>query len=109
MRNTGAAFSLFVGFSPYLMAIGLVMSIIVIFIHHFTTNKNPLFHTSLSFILGGSLGNLIDRALRGYVIDYIDLSFWPVFNLADIMINLGAAMFLFTFLKKEDNNAPDPI
>ena len=44
---------------------------------------------ALAFILGGSLSNLYDRVVRGYVIDYVDFRIWPVFNLADLMINLG--------------------
>jgi signal peptidase II len=99
VRNTGAAFSLFVGFSPYLAAISIIISAAVIFFHYHLPAKSFLAQTALAFILGGSLGNLADRLLRSYVIDYIDVGFWPVFNLADSMINIGAAMIIFALFK----------
>jgi len=98
VRNTGAAFSLFVGFSPYLLVVGIILSLIVIFLHYRIPNKDYAGQIGLALVLGGSLGNLWDRIFRGYVIDYIDLTFWPVFNLADIMINLGAIIIFFKFL-----------
>ncbi|MGB9612827.1 MAG: signal peptidase II [Candidatus Margulisiibacteriota bacterium] len=97
VRNTGAAFSLLVGFSPYLMIVGLVISLIVIYIHYRVPANDTFLQVALAFILGGSLGNLVDRVLRGYVIDYLDLTFWPVFNLADIMINIGVIMVALRF------------
>ena len=56
---------------------------------------------SYSFILGGSLGNGIDRIFKGYVVDFINLNFinFPIFNLADIAINIGFFLILYSLLK----------
>ncbi len=55
----------------------------------------------LILILAGAISNLIDRLARGCVIDFIDLKFWPVFNLADLFIFFGAIMIIASYLKKE--------
>jgi signal peptidase II len=104
VRNTGAAFSLFSGFSHYLIVIGLIIILLVIYFHHKIPSKWHTLQIALAFILGGSLGNLMDRIFRSYVIDYIDLTIWPVFNLSDIMINLGVILIIFElFLKGKKN------
>jgi signal peptidase II len=107
VRNTGAAFSLFVGFSPYLAAINLVISFVVVYIYYRLPKNDRLTQTALAFILGGSLGNLADRFVRSYVVDYIDVGFWPVFNLADIAINLGVALLAYKLLFGGKKNAAD--
>lgn len=52
-------------------------------------------------ILAGAISNLIDRLYFGCIIDFIDLKFWPVFNLADVFITLGTIFILYSFIKKE--------
>lgn len=103
VRNTGAAFSLFVGFSSYLAVIGLVVTAIVVYFHFKISRRDYFTQTALAFILGGSLGNLFDRILRGYVVDYLDFGFWPVFNLADTMINVGVFMILIVIWQSSKN------
>ncbi len=56
----------------------------------------------LSLILGGAIGNLIDRLRFGYVVDFIDLRFWPVFNVADSCITIGAAILFFAIIRSKD-------
>ncbi len=56
---------------------------------------------SLSFILAGALGNLIDRLFLGYVIDFLDFRIWPVFNVADSAITVGAILLGYSILKKK--------
>ncbi len=60
---------------------------------------------ALGFIIGGAIGNLIDRVSFGHVIDFLDLGFrehrWPVFNVADIAITVGSAIIIWKLLKKE--------
>jgi len=101
VRNTGAAFSLFVGFSSYLALISLIVALAVVYLHHKVPRPRRWVHISLAFILGGSIGNLIDRFFRGYVIDFVDFGFWPVFNFADIMINVGVLIFILHFFEEE--------
>jgi len=52
----------------------------------------------MTLIIGGALGNLIDRLRFGYVVDFIDFRFWPVFNIADMALCVGAAFFLFEYI-----------
>jgi signal peptidase II len=58
------------------------------------------FQIGLAITLGGALGNFIDQVRLGYVVDYIDLSFWPVFNIADINIVLGVILIIFSVLNE---------
>lgn len=110
VRNTGAAFSLFVGFSSYLVIIGLVVAAAVVYFHYKGPKTNYYMQVGLAFVLGGSLGNLVDRVFRGYVIDYIDIMIWPVFNLADIMINVGVILIAYKlFAEEEKKDAASPV
>jgi len=99
VRNTGAAFSLFIGFSPYLAVVGSLVVVLVIYFHYRVPAKYLPLQFGLSCLLGGSIGNLADRLIRSYVIDYIDVTIWPVFNFADIMINVGAFIIAFSLLR----------
>ncbi|PIS31811.1 signal peptidase II [Candidatus Saganbacteria bacterium CG08_land_8_20_14_0_20_45_16] len=101
VRNTGAAFSLFVGFSSYLIVVGVIVVLAVIYFHHRLSPRNYWMQVALAFVLGGSLGNLLDRIFRFYVIDYIDITIWPVFNFADIIINVGVIMIVLKLFEKE--------
>ena len=96
VRNTGAAFGLF----RYQTTVFVVISVIAIaFTVFYLARKRPALYLPFALILGGAVGNLIDR-LRpggGYVIDFIDLHFWPVFNIADSCITIGA-VFLFVMI-----------
>ncbi len=67
------------------------------FPHH---KKNSLYKLSLNLILAGALGNLIDRLCFGYVIDFLDLRIWPVFNVADSAITIGAILLGWSLLKE---------
>jgi len=109
VRNTGAAFSLFSGFSPYLTLISIAIILAVIYFHYKIPAKSTMLQIGMAYILGGSLGNLIDRVFRGYVIDYINFTFWPVFNFADIMINLGVLLIIIQVFIKEKKDATDPV
>lgn len=101
IRNSGAAFSLFLGLSPYLVIVGIAAVAAIIYFHWKVPKNNYYLQIALGFVLGGSLGNLVDRILRSYVIDYLDIGFWPVFNFADIMINLGVIMLAVKLFAKE--------
>jgi len=61
------------------------------------------YHIFVALILGGTIGNLIDRLFRGFVVDFIDFSFWPAFNIADMAISIGAIFLIILLIKdKED-------
>ena len=102
--NSGAAFGILHG-QTFLLSIFSIAVIIVL--GYFTIKKYPQLNIiqkiSISLILGGTLGNLFDRINYGYVIDFINLSFvnFPVFNLADAFINIGAGILLITLLARK--------
>lgn len=85
--NTGIAFGFLQGYSRILTAINIVIVIfLTIYIHKITSYRMKLWFT---LILAGATSNICDRFIYGGILDYIDLSFWPTFNLADTYISLG--------------------
>ena len=60
--------------------------------------RHPLLPVALGFVLGGSVSNLLDRIRQGYVTDFLDLEYWPAFNLADTFIVVGVAILFATLL-----------
>ena len=100
LTNTGAAFgilkdkNMILGLFPILLLIGIIY-----YYKNIPQEKNLLF--SLGLILGGSLGNLIDRIYLGHVIDFIDFTFWPAFNIADSAICIGAILLIIEILRKD--------
>lgn len=64
---------------------------------------------ALLFVAGGALGNLIDRVARGYVVDFVHVEHWPVFNMADVFLVVGAALLLIAaYRHRPDGAAPEP-
>jgi signal peptidase II len=105
IKNTGAAFGMFAGVSNYIFIIISLIAIVFIFLYMIKTEK-PLEKLSLSLILGGAAGNLIDRLTIGKVIDFIDIFVdswhWPAFNVADAALTTGIILYLIAniFVKK---------
>lgn len=104
-RNTGAAFSSFQGLGPVLAVLGVaVVGWIVLMLRK---DPKPLETWALALVLGGAVGNLIDRLTRGdglldgAVIDWIDLWWIPTFNVADSAITIGAALLILAALRGE--------
>lgn len=103
LENTGAAFGLW---NNRWMLIGVNILIIVTILKLLTSKKYEFTKTmklAYALILAGGIANLIDRVLRGFVIDYIDISelfYYPVFNFADICIILGIITIMITVLVK---------
>lgn len=96
VKNTGAAFSIFTGKTYILGIISLLVCVGILLYFIIKKPENKLLNVSLAMILGGAAGNLIDRMFRGFVVDYIELCFvkFPVFNLADIAITVGAVLLM---------------
>lgn len=107
INNDGAAFSILVGKRIFLILVAII--IIIMLIHYIKKNniQNKLELVSISLIIGGSLGNLMDRVVRGYVIDFLDFKIFnynfPIFNLADTFIVIGVILLLLKELRKENN------
>ena len=105
-HNTGAAFGLFQGQSFALTIVGLVsvtalLAYALFFYRHFPLLNNRLSNLALGLILGGTLGNLIDRLNPnlGGVTDFISIGIWPTFNIADSAIVVGTIIFAYTLLR----------
>ena len=101
IRNYGAAFNLFSGSRIFLSLISLIFAVILIYLILRKNSYNILDLYSYSFILGGTIGNGIDRIFKGFVIDFINLNIinFPVFNIADISINIGFIFLLYNIFK----------
>jgi signal peptidase II len=102
-RNTGAAFSLFYGYSDVLTIvafIGIILLLAYVFViyRHFPFLNTRFNKISLGLILGGTIGNLLDRLNLGYVTDFIDIGPWPIFNLADSSVVIGVILFAYSIL-----------
>lgn len=101
VENTGTAFGLmkFLGSGIFILIAMLATLLLVYFL--LKDGKNWYVY---SLLIGGALGNVTDRILRGYVIDFVDLHIggfhWPAFNLADSAISIGIVLFIYKNLKK---------
>lgn len=112
VHNTGIAFGLFkdnnfVFFVIPVIAIGLL--VYNIYYYHKVGELDRLYIAAFSMILGGAVGNLIDRMTLGYVVDFLDFRVWPVFNAADSAITIGAFIILvkcFPLTRKKPVSGP---
>jgi signal peptidase II len=102
VRNTGVAFGLFPGQRLILVLIGIAVCAAVIYFYAKIKREDFLFKVYLAIILGGSMGNLFDRVFFGYVIDYFDVRVFPVFNFADVAINLGVFLIILDFALRRE-------
>jgi signal peptidase II len=96
--NRGAAF----GILKNQTSLFIVTSLIAIFLIFLSLRKNNKFSQeslSLCLIVAGAIGNLIDRLFFGYVIDFLDLRIWPVFNIADSAISIGAVLLGLSLIR----------
>lgn len=108
VHNYGAAFSFLAdqsGWQRYaLSGISMIASMAIIIWMYRTSTTQILKLSALAILLAGAVGNLIDRAALGFVIDFIDLHYqtfyWPIFNVADILISVGVLLLLLADIKK---------
>lgn len=102
-ENRGAAFGMLSNSRWIFMSISIV-AIIAIAVYLFAFSSNDrLISVSLSLIVGGGIGNMIDRVINGYVVDflYFELIDFPIFNVADIAVTVGAVLVIFFLLFAE--------
>jgi len=108
--NIGAGFSILRGKVLLLCLFAGTVSIgLIIFEMKTRHHRTKLLSFSLGFILGGALGNLIDRIRMGHVIDFLDLRYngqniWPIFNVADISINIGIGLLILYYIFQESKH-----
>lgn len=102
VKNYGAAFNIFSGNRLFLSLISIIFALILLYLLVIKDSNYSQKSYAYSFILGGTIGNGIDRIIRGYVIDFINLNFinFPVFNIADISINIGFILLIYIIFKQ---------
>jgi len=109
--NTGSAFGLFHNQTVFLIFASFIGVGILVFLYRQNNLSGILPKLSLSLQLGGAIGNLLDRIRYGYVVDFIQIGFWPVFNIADSCIVIGIILLSFILLrsgKDTQNQKCDP-
>jgi signal peptidase II len=105
VRNTGSAFSLFQAFTPFLAVVAIVVAVILV--RTVRRTRDTLMVVGLSLVLGGALGNLIDRLfrapgfLRGAVVDFVHVGDFPTFNVADSAITIGAILIVIWAIRAD--------
>lgn len=110
IRNTGAAFGILSGSAaafrlPFLLLFSMVAIVFIIMMLRRLPDRETGLITALAFILGGAIGNLIDRIAYGEVIDFLDFYWsrfhWPAFNLADSFITIGVLITVYYLIKSK--------
>ena len=109
VHNSGAAFGIFRNQNYFLIVVSILAVILITFHLRGKAVKGRLYLSSLALILAGTIGNLIDRIVFGYVIDFLDFRIWPVFNIADSSITIGAIFLGYCLLKSEIKNSEQKI
>lgn len=106
IQNSGAAFSMFQNKTGFLIAMQLiVITIVLVYLIKRQKKEHWCLLVSLSLIAAGGIGNLIDRAMNGYVVDFLDFRFWPIFNVADISVCVGCGLLvLYMFFIEPKRN-----
>lgn len=112
VHNTGSAFSLFRGAGVWLVFVSIV-SLVAILRYWSSLQRrgaavSPVLVLGLALPFGGAAGNLIDRLRLGYVVDFLELPRWPVFNVADSAITVGAILLVLHFMRQEESSKAGP-
>lgn len=119
VQNDGAAFGLFRGQTTAFILIALFTVGVILFYLSMVDEDEKMVAVALVLILAGAVGNLIDRATLGYVIDYLHVHYhdqwhWPVFNLADVIIDVGVGLIVLDVARdwwtdaRDAGELPDP-
>lgn len=107
-KNYGIAFSMLREKRIIIIAISILLISFLIYVlkkDYISKNKDTcLVNIAFGILFGGILGNLFDRIVRGFVIDYINVSFFSIFNLADIAITFGVVLLIIDNIKESKNN-----
>ena len=101
VENKGTAFGLFRNQSFFFVLISFAAIILISYFLFFKKERNNHSRIPFCLILGGAAGNLIDRLIFGFVIDFLDFRIWPVFNFADSFICVGAGLIIISNIKNQ--------
>ena len=112
VHNTGAAFGLFPGSRVPFIVVSVLAIGVVLYLFLRETYRSVMNRALLGCILGGAIGNLIDRVRLGWVVDFIDMGFgdvrWPVFNVADSAVTVGVILLAWNLARSGRVAAPHP-
>jgi signal peptidase II len=98
VQNSGIAFGLFASATPVVIVLtAFAVGWMLLFFAR-SGSRHPVLPVALGLVIGGSVSNLVDRVRLGYVTDFLDLKFWPAFNLADSFIVVGVAILLLALV-----------
>jgi signal peptidase II len=101
VQNSGIAFGLFASATPVVIVLtGIAVAWMLAYFAR-SGARHPILPVALGLVIGGSLSNLVDRVRLGYVTDFLDLRFWPAFNLADSFIVIGVGLLLAALVAAE--------
>lgn len=99
LHNRGIAFGMLRGLPPLAVVAVALTILAVVFYNKGAWPATPAGQWGLGFVLGGALANIVERLRFGYIVDYVDLHVWPVFNLSDTAIVCGAGLLLLAMVR----------
>jgi signal peptidase II len=105
VQNTGAAWGIFQGFTPALVLFTFLLLVVMIRYRRHLLTDSLISYVAMALLIGGSVGNLIDRIRLNYVVDYLDFNFggwsFPAFNIADSAICIGVGLYMLSQIMAE--------
>lgn len=103
VTNTGASFGILKGMNVFLIVISMcIVAYLVYYTYRHRSQNNDPHFLPFALIIGGALSNIIDRLAYGFVLDFIQIPFWPAFNVADSVITLGVLVLIIQSLRNKE-------
>ena len=109
VQNTGIAFGLLGGATAFVAAFTALAVAWMVYFFARAGGRHGLLPVALGFLIGGSVSNFADRVRLGHVTDFLDVGFWPAFNLADSFIVVGVALFVLALVAADREARPAPV
>jgi signal peptidase II len=109
ITNSGAAFGIFPNQGNFFIFIAILVAVAIVLYYRYLPAGEWLVRLSLGLQLGGAIGNLLDRLRYGHVVDFIDIGFWPIFNLADLAIVTGVAILAYRLWREDSSPSESPL
>ncbi|KNZ70152.1 lipoprotein signal peptidase [Thermincola ferriacetica] len=106
VHNYGAAFGMLAHKTTFFIVVTVVVLSVVAFFYRRIPKEKKLLLIALALQFGGAIGNLTDRLIYGYVIDFLDFRVWPVFNIADSAIVIGVGLLFWEFWRSDKQDQP---
>jgi len=107
-KNTGAAFGMFQSLGGVFTVLSFIVGAVIVYYFPQISRQDWLIRLAMGMLLAGAIGNLIDRLTQGYVIDFISVGNFPVFNVADSSISVGVAVLFIGMWVQEKRKKPEP-